>query len=70
MPKTPVADAVASTPTTFELTLDEFCARASANGETVEMLAGFHAYQTRHGRVKDTEDAFAADLSAFATAPA
>lgn len=53
-----------------EITLTEFCVRASQRDRRVELLGGFHAAETRAGRVKDTEEAFAARLTAFATQPA
>ena len=68
MPKTTLADAAPVE--TFELTLDEFCRRASSAGETVEMLGGFHAHAIASGLVKATEEAFAAALKSFASAPA
>ncbi len=64
MPATPTP------PTTFDLTLDEFCMRASTLGQTVEMLAGFHSDETRQGHVKDSEAAFSKRLEAFAKRPA
>mgnify|MGYP003476427976 FL=1 len=53
-----------------EITLHEFCTRVSQHDRRVELLGGFHAAETRAGSVKDTEVAFAARLTAFATQPA
>lgn len=59
-----------SPPETFDLTLEEFCARKSNTDNRVEMLGGFYADELRHGRVKDSEDAYVARLAAFETRPA
>lgn len=55
---------------TYDLTVDEFCAQASATDNRVELLAAFHASEVRAGRVKDGAAAFADRYSAFANAPA
>lgn len=55
---------------TYDLTVDEFCAQTSATDNRVELLAAFHASETRAGRVKDSSAAFAARYDAFANAPA
>jgi len=60
----------APAPQADEITLTEFCTRASQRDRRVELLGGFHSAETRAGRVKDTEAAFADRLTAFATQPA
>lgn len=55
----------------FDLTLDEFCTRASStDGASPELLGGFYHEQKTAGTVKATHEAFAAALAAFAKKPA
>lgn len=54
----------------IDLALDEFCVRVSVKDRRVELLAAFHAVERAAGRLKDTEQAFAARFSAFQTQPA
>lgn len=60
----------AGTPETFDLTLDEFCARLSAKDKRVELISGFHFTEKRAGRTKDSEAAYSARFSAFQNEPA
>lgn len=60
------AAAPAAAPTTFDMSLDEFCAQASGRGEAVEMLGGFYSDCTRKALVKASGDAFQAALTEFA----
>lgn len=53
----------------FDLTLDEFCARLSATDKRVEFIAAFHHVEEAAGRLRDTEDAYRARLAAFAARP-
>lgn len=57
-------------PETFDLTLEEYCARRSSEDHRVEMLGGFFADERANGRVKDSAEAFDARLTAFETRPA
>lgn len=49
----------------FELSVDEFCARLSATDKRVEMIRGFHFDEQRVGHIKDTEERFLARYEAF-----
>lgn len=55
--------------TSFPLTLEEFMARASAEDNRVELLAGFYHTEQKAGHLRDTHDAFAERLQAFETQP-
>jgi hypothetical protein len=67
-PTTPPEEAPAS-PTTFDVTLDEFCAEASTRGYGIEMLGGFFADATLKGPTKASRETFQAALDAFITRP-
>jgi len=69
MPK-PEEFEIPTPPETFDLTVEEYCARESARGAAVELLGGFHSDETVNGRVKDSEANFAARFAAFAVRPA
>lgn len=53
-----------------EITLAEFCMRASKTDRRVELLAGFHASEQRASRLKSTETAYRDRFEAFANQPA
>lgn len=57
-------------PTSFELTVTEFCARKSGADSRVELVSAFHADEARQGRVKGTEAEHEARFVAFANRPA
>ena len=69
-PAEKTADKAEAAVETYDLTVDEFCAQASATDNRVELLGAFHASETRAGRVKDSSSAFADRYTAFANAPA
>lgn len=50
----------------FPLTLDEFCARLSAQDTRVEMIGGFFATEKAAGRHKDQESGFMKRYREFA----
>lgn len=52
-----------------EVTLEEFCIRLSVTDRRVELLAGFNAYETASGSVKDTEANFRARFDEFVNKP-
>ena len=51
-----VEDKKEAQPSSFPLTLDEFCARLSGTDDRVELIGGFHAAEVRSGNVKDTSE--------------
>lgn len=57
-------------PDSFELTLDEFCTRLSAQDKRVELIGAFHNVEKQAGKVKDTEAAFKKRFDDFAIQPA
>lgn len=65
----PPTQSVQAEPDAYDLTLDEFCQRRSANDRRVELLHGFRADQRAKGRVKDTETGWVAALNEFAARP-
>ncbi len=64
-PEAQVAETVS-----FDLTLEEFCRRLSAQKIGPELIAGFHHDQTAAGFVKGSESALQAAFEAFAKKPA
>lgn len=60
----------AQVPTTFELTLQEYCLRLSTRDRRVELIAGFHHEESAAGQLKDSETAFQARFNAYCTQPA
>jgi len=54
----------------FDLTLDEFCRRLSADKVTPELIGGFHHTQVAVAHVKASSAAFAAAFDRFAKQPA
>jgi hypothetical protein len=52
-----------------DVTLEEFCTRFSRSDRRVELIGGFHAVETKAGRFKDSESAFAARFLAFVNKP-
>lgn len=68
----PTADpiVVPTPPQTFDLTLEEFCARLSGSDRGVEMIAGFYSDERAKGVDKDTSENFTERYAAFATRPA
>ncbi|MFD3263211.1 hypothetical protein [Phenylobacterium ferrooxidans] len=66
------ADAIVvpTPPQTFDLTLEEFCARLSGSDRSVEMIAGFYSDERAKGVDKDTSENFTERYAAFATRPA
>lgn len=63
-------DALSAADAEQELSLDEFCRRASSTDRRVELLGGFHYTEKVAGRLKDTETAYAARFAEFADQPA
>lgn len=61
---------VATEPSEFPLTLDEFCSRLSATDKRVELIGGFHSVEKAAGRVKDLESAYVARFTDFINQPA
>jgi hypothetical protein len=55
---------------TFDLPLDEFCRRLSAQKVGPEMIGGFHHTQTAAKNFKASEAVYAAAFSRFVTQPA
>lgn len=53
-----------------EVTLTEFCMRQSQTDRRVEMIGAFEFDETRSGRQKDFESAYAARYQAFCNKPA
>lgn len=52
------------------LSLQEFCKRLSTTEPRVELISGFEADERIAGRLKDTEQKFAARYQAFINRPA
>lgn len=57
-------------PTSFALSLNEFCTRLSQGDKRVELIAGFHHTESIAGRVTDTESNYRTRYDAFSTQPA
>lgn len=53
----------------ISLSLDEFCARASAKDGRVELLSGFYADERAAGHTQDKPSAFSRRLDAYARRP-
>ena len=53
----------------FPLGIEEWCTQVSRNDQRVEMLGAFCAAERAAKRVKDLPSAYAARLTAFASAP-
>jgi hypothetical protein len=68
--ETPAAPVQVVPPETFDLTVQEFCVRASQSDGRVELLWAFHADEVRNGHVKDSDANFTARYAAFAGRPA
>lgn len=68
MPKETAAPE-ASAPESFDLTLDEFCARLSATDRRVELIGGFHAEARKNGLTKSGETQFRAAFDLYASRP-
>jgi hypothetical protein len=60
----------ASSPDSFDLTLQEFCIRLSRKDKRVEMIGAFHATEKKAGRQKDSESNFQSRFDAFCKQPA
>jgi len=54
----------------FDLTLDEYCLRLSADKVSPEMIGGFHHSQVASGKTSASSAAFAAAFEAFKKQPA
>lgn len=54
----------------FPVTLDEFCARLSADDKRVELIAAFHHDETAAGRLRDLEGLYHSRFADLATRPA
>ena len=69
-PTAPVVSAPTPAPSSFDLTLDEWCARESMTERRVELLAAFHFDErTSGGPAKDSAENFASRYAAFAVRP-
>jgi len=51
------------------ITLAEFCSRLSQTDKRVELIGAFHHVEVKAGRIKDSEQAFAARFGAFINKP-
>jgi len=56
-------------PQVFDLTVEEFCARTSAEDSRIELLAGFYSDEKANGRFKDSIAAYAERYAAYANRP-
>lgn len=65
-----VATPQPSAPDAFNLTLQEFCTRLSAEDGRVEMIAGFEYSEKKAGHFHDSADNFTVRYVAFQTQPA
>ena len=61
--------APAPAPTTFEQTVDEFCANLSKTDKRPELIYAFAKSEKREGRVKDFATNFSSRYAAFAAKP-
>lgn len=68
--KKPAQAATQEQPTSFDMTLVEFCTRLSKGKAGPELIGGFHAAQIAAGKVKASEAEFAAAFEQFRTQPA
>lgn len=59
-----------SPPTSFELSLDEFCTRLSGGRVGPELIGGFYQSQKSSGNIKSTDAAFTAAFDVFVKQPA
>ena len=64
------AEVQASPPTSFELSLDEFCTRLSGGSVGPELIGGFYQSQKSSGNIKSTDAAFTAAFDVFVKQPA
>lgn len=58
-----------NTASSFDLSLEEFCARQSQNDTRVELISGFYRTELRQGHLRDSHAAYAERLAAFENAP-
>lgn len=65
-----VVDGATPPADSFDLTLDEFCIRLSADKVSPEMIGGFHFAQVSAGKTKSSSGAFSAAFDAFKKQPA
>lgn len=54
----------------FELSIDEFCTRLSAEDSRVELIGAFAATEKAAGRTQDTETAYRERFAQFVNQPA
>lgn len=59
----------AAEPDSFDLPLDEFCARLSTTEPRVELIGAFYADERRQGRLKASDAEWRQRFDAFAVRP-
>lgn len=69
-PATEILNVEAQPVGTFDISLDEFCRRASSGKAGPELLGGFYQSQKAAGVIKSSEAAYFAALEAFKKQPA
>lgn len=55
--------------TSFDVSLNEFCARLSATDKRVELIGGFHHVEAKAGHLTDAEAGFMERFVAFCNQP-
>jgi len=64
------AKSAAPSADSFDLTLDEFCIRLSADKVSPEMIGGFYCSQVASGKTKSSSAEFLAAFESFKKQPA